>query len=274
MDFDLRDWLLILGPVFVVGVLIHGYWRMRSGRNDLKMKLDKSFLNSRDEGVQPDELAYLKAELPNGGARINVELTQTSLDLGEINLEEDVPVLMEPVDIDSMDPVDAIDPVEPIEKKADVAIPVIEKAPPALKPIVTERPEKFVIVNVVADDHFDGQGLLETLVELDMTFGEMDIFHRLGEDGCTEFSLANSVEPGTFVVAEMDQLQTPGIVLFMRVHDVHDPVAVFDDMIEVARKLKDEFGGELQDESRSAMTSQTIEHCRQGIQEFQYKYSA
>ena len=24
MDFDLRQWLLILGPVFIVGVLLHG----------------------------------------------------------------------------------------------------------------------------------------------------------------------------------------------------------------------------------------------------------
>ena len=43
MDFGLRDWLLILGPVFIAGILIHGYWRMRSNRSNLKMALDKSF---------------------------------------------------------------------------------------------------------------------------------------------------------------------------------------------------------------------------------------
>ena len=40
MDFDLRDWLLILGPVFISCVLLHGYWRMRRGANELKMSLD------------------------------------------------------------------------------------------------------------------------------------------------------------------------------------------------------------------------------------------
>ena len=42
MDFDLRQWLLILGPIFIVGVLPHGYFRMRSGQNEIKMKLDNS----------------------------------------------------------------------------------------------------------------------------------------------------------------------------------------------------------------------------------------
>ena len=45
MEFDLREWLLILGPVFIAVVLLHGYWRMRNGRNNLKMALDKNFLS-------------------------------------------------------------------------------------------------------------------------------------------------------------------------------------------------------------------------------------
>ena len=32
--------------------------------------------------------------------------------------------------------------------------------------------------------------------------------------------------------------------------------------------------GEVRDETRSVMTPQTIEHCRQSIREFQYKHSA
>ncbi|SVB13253.1 uncharacterized protein METZ01_LOCUS166107, partial [marine metagenome] len=44
VDFDLRQWLLILGPVIIIGVLLHGYLRMRAGQNELKMQLDKSFV--------------------------------------------------------------------------------------------------------------------------------------------------------------------------------------------------------------------------------------
>ena len=43
MESDLRQWLLIIGPLLVLGVVLHGYYRMREGRNELKMDLDKSF---------------------------------------------------------------------------------------------------------------------------------------------------------------------------------------------------------------------------------------
>ena len=66
MDFDLRQWLLILGPIFVVGVLLHGYLRMRASQNEIRMKLDKSFLTKPGEEAQVDDLNLLKAELPNG----------------------------------------------------------------------------------------------------------------------------------------------------------------------------------------------------------------
>ena len=93
MEFCLRDWLLVLGPVFIVGVLLHGYWRMRSSRGDLKMALDKSFLNSRHESrMDMDDLELFRAELPNGGARVISQPKQEALDL-----DGEIPVRVTPV---------------------------------------------------------------------------------------------------------------------------------------------------------------------------------
>ena len=93
MEFGLRDWLLVLGPVFIVGVLLHGYWRMRSSRGDLKMALDKSFLNSRHESrMDMDDLELFRAELPNGGARVISQPKQEALDL-----DGEIPVRVTPV---------------------------------------------------------------------------------------------------------------------------------------------------------------------------------
>jgi len=95
MDLGLREWLLILGSVFIIGILLHGYWRMRANRNSLKMALDKNFLSAPGDEVQiEDDLSMLKAELPNGGARVRKVPEQGALDLNE-----DVPVLMEPVEL-------------------------------------------------------------------------------------------------------------------------------------------------------------------------------
>ena len=319
MEFDLRDWLLILGPVFVSGVLVHGYWRMRRGQGELKMSLDKSFLSESGEDAEVDDLSFLKAELPNGGARVTqkpISALDPGENAGELDLGNDVPVLLEPVNIVAADegagteedlivessslvfedPSDAISDEVSFSESLDVneqleenqfvedqpevretqrqEEPIVAKAPPARKSAAIEKPEMFVVVNVLADEIFPGQALLESLTELDMTFGEMDIFHRLSENGEPEYSLVNAVEPGTFVPAEMDQMETPGVTLFMRAHEVGDPVKVFDQMIETAQKLALELGGELRDETKSVMTTQTIEHSRQSIQDFQYKHSA
>ncbi len=279
MEFDLRDWLLILGPVFVSGVLIHGYWRMRRGKGDLKMSLDKSFLSTPGDEETIDDLSFLKAELPNGGARV-IQGSPTVPDAEELELEKDVPVLLEPIVLDDSEILEADDqagrsedsPAEREQESDDDSI--VARAPPAVKAAAIEKPEMFVLITVLAHEEFDGQPLLEELNELDMTFGEMDIFHRMARDGSTEFSLANVVEPGTFNPSQMDKLKTPGMTLFMRAHELPEPLRVYDAMVEVAQKLADELGGELRDQSKSVMTSQTIEHLRQSIQDFQYKHSA
>lgn len=79
---DLRDTLLLLLASAVALVFAHGVWRAYFGQPKLKMKLDSQFQNSLPM-VEGDELALLKAELPNGGARI-VALAGES-DMAQLN---------------------------------------------------------------------------------------------------------------------------------------------------------------------------------------------
>ena len=297
MDFDLRQWLLILGPIFIIGVLLHGYFRMRSGQNEIKMKLDPSFLSRQGEDHVVDELSLFKAELPNGGARL------LDSKAGAVIPGNDVPLLTDSVELPSMsatssvdlpktDPLPAFTP-EPISEPEEPAIDhsvdeAPAKAPPARKaPKIEEdqsaeetaapirKPEMFVVIYVLAlDEPFLGQGLVEVLLDSGMTFGEMDIFHQLDDRGAQLFSLASAVEPGTFNLSSLDQFSTPGISLFMRVHELAAPLQVLDSMLSVANMVAQELNGEVRDETRSVMTPQTIEHCRQSLTEFLYKHSA
>lgn len=296
MDLGLRDWLLILGPVFIAGILIHGYWRMRSNRSNLKMALDKSFLSEPGSGDGNDDFSMLRAELPNGGARVLDKPEQTSL-----NLDENVPVLMDSVEssADKLPREDFGAPIQPnaayaqAEEKpltasrdeiADVAgiedpfaeapISATSSQPRdnAIRPAI-ERPEKFVVVHVIAvNEPFSGQRLLECLFERNMSHGEMSIFHLLNDQGFSIFSLANAVEPGIFDLANMDNLATPGVSMFLRVHELSEPVAAFDEMIAVAGYLAEELGGSVKDETRSVMTSQTFEYSRSEIVKYQHQY--
>jgi len=55
--------------------------------------------------------------------------------------------------------------------------------------------------------------------------------------------------------------------MFMKLHDLDEPIAAYELMLDTARQLAAEMDGALQDESRSALTNQTIEHWRQTIRE-------
>ncbi len=297
MDFDLRQWLLILGPIFIIGVLLHGYFRMRSGQNDIKMKLDRSFLSRQGEDHVVDDLSLFKAELPNGGARLLDSKASAVISA------DDVPLLIDSVELPSISATSSVDrpktdslpasTPEPIPEPEKSAIDhsvdeVPAKAPPARKaPKIEEdqsdeetaapirKPEMFVVIYVLAlDEPFLGQGLVEVLLDSGMTFGEMDIFHQLDDRGAQLFSLASAVEPGTFDLSSLDQFSTPGISLFMRVHELAAPLQVLDSMLSVANRIAQELNGEVRDETRSVMTPQTIEHCRQSLTEFLYKHSA
>ncbi|MAV27479.1 MAG: cell division protein ZipA [Gammaproteobacteria bacterium] len=254
MDLDLQTWLLILGPLLIVGILVHGYFRMRS-RNTLKMALDKRFLNTGDTEEDGSGQSLVRAELPNGGARVVDPPEQGSLDLA------DVPVLMEPVDVDEALVVTSSD--SDAETGAELPT-VIDQG---------DRPERFIVLYVSADEQkMTGQALLESLVEHEMRFGEMDIFHRLDVSGQSLFSLVNAVEPGSFDLQAMDDLETPAVSLFMRVHEVSDPVAVFDDMMHVAQNLANDLGADVLDETRSAVTPQTTAHLKQELEDYQFRH--
>ena len=280
IEFGLRDWLLILGSAFIVGVLLHGYWRMRLNRGTLKMSLDKSFLNSRHEPkLDADDLALYRAELPNGGARVLTTPTQTKLDLAEA-----VPVLMESVNIPasqdalSEDQAEATLGFETSLSESNLsesgsletaAFETEQPNSPAIPRAGAECPEKFVVLYVSArHKDFSGNALLACLRQQNMTFGEMDIYHRLGSNGRSLFSLVNAVEPGAFDPSTMHAFKTPAVSLFMRAHELADPVGVYHEMLGLAEYLATQLGGEIKDETRMPLTRQSMMRDQQDLQAF------
>ena len=280
MDFDLRQWLMVLGPAIIIGVLLHGYLRMRSSQNQIKMELDRSFMSRMGNETDVDELSLLKAELPNGGARVRHPYEEGTEITALVDAVDLSPLRVTDLSEDELDSSVAKDDSSTLSAGSERAKGFEEEQSGGLKIFtdsrsdIAETPEMFVVVNILAiDQPFNGQALLEVLVEGDMTFGEMDIFHR-NVGGEVRFSLTNAVEPGTFDIAAMNAFSTPGVTMFMRVHELMDPMKTLDEMLAIANSIALELNGEVRDESRSIITPQTIEHFRQSIKEFQYKHSA
>lgn len=136
------------------------------------------------------------------------------------------------------------------------------------------EPEEVLIINVMAHkgEMLDGADLLDVILRCGMRYGDMDIFHRYSDakgDGALLFSMANMVKPGTFDLDAMDDFETPGISLFMTLPINADSMQSFELMVDTAQAIAEALNGELKDEQRSAMTRQTLEHCRQRIRDFE-----
>ncbi|MGD2081593.1 MAG: cell division protein ZipA [Chromatiales bacterium] len=132
-------------------------------------------------------------------------------------------------------------------------------------------PFKIVQINVVARGSWFRGARLETACrEVELVPGDMNIFHRFEQAGKKSrvlFSLANMVEPGHFPLDDMAGLSTPGVTLFAQFPGPRDSLATFSDMLFTAERLAAMLDAELQDETHSALTRQTIEHIREEILE-------
>ncbi|XOZ34313.1 cell division protein ZipA [Halomonadaceae bacterium KBTZ08] len=140
------------------------------------------------------------------------------------------------------------------------------------------RPEAEEVIVIHAHcrdgEHYTGSTIRRILEACGMEYGDLGIYHRHEESDTrtpVQFSVASAVSPGTLKPEEIESLETPGLSFFMSLPGPSQPVQAFDFMLETANTVVRNLGGELRDEHRSVMTSQTIEHCRQRIREFERK---
>ena len=141
----------------------------------------------------------------------------------------------------------------------------------------TEKPasiEEVLVVNVKTPKGTlcQGSDLLQQILDNGLRYGAMSIFHRhSAEDGegPVIFSMANMLKPGTFDLQDIESFSTAGVTLFLTLPAFDDNnMAAFDLMITTAKNIANGLGGELNDENRSVMTGQTIEHYRERIRDF------
>ena len=276
MELELQEWLfLILGLVIVV-VLVHGFWVQYFGSDRLPLKLDKRFVSTAPESNAGKEVIDLKAELPNGGARV-VKVGTSQIPVSDpaqarvrqsaAKTPRDDPAgSTEAVSRGAHDEGAHDEGAQTNERQADAA--AASSASDA-SPLTAQQETLFLVLNVLGD--LSGQPLLESLMDQGFEYGEKSIFHRLDEAGYPKISLANAVEPGIFDIASMNALTTPGVTIFMCAHECEDAPAVFEELLLAAAHLAEDLGAQLCDDRRSAVTEQTVAHLRQTVQEFQFR---
>lgn len=328
---NLREWLIVVGVVIILGILIDGLRRMRLSKQDsLKMSRD---LGGQIENTPIDD--GFNPELPGGGVRVVMagddseapadssvvtehDPQQSSSDVAvarsdnsainpnvavagpqftshsdqdvstESGLSADSKIepsigLGLPVsdsDADLGDGIDLVGKSRAVKAKAKPKRAKSAKKSAASKAkgeaLASSAEHEVLVINVDArpGQTFSGAAIKGLLEACGMKHGDMSIFHRHEEDDLLspiQFSVANAVEPGYFDPDTIETTSTPGLSFFMSVPGPKDYLKAFEFMYETAKCLADNLQGELKDENRSVLTSQTVEHCKQRIREFERK---
>ncbi|MEH6583005.1 MAG: cell division protein ZipA [Halioglobus sp.] len=290
--------MVIVGVLLILAVLLDAYRRVRSERRaKTRVSMTRQVVDT-SPSAEDEELLWLK-ELPNGGSRVvergdiiratnearekkaasrvaetnrAAEATAAESEPGqapqesaeEFDLLSGINSLDEPETLDWLDGVDAqdLDPA-PAYPQADDS----ERLPRVVDPEV-------FMVNVVSRDTegFRGEDILHILLACDLRFGDMSFFHRHEQEagrGPIQFSVANMVQPGVFDIDDMTDMNTPGLVFFLTLPGAEDMMQAFDYMLETAQAVARNLRGDVLDESRSVITRQTLDHCRQKIRDLE-----
>lgn len=137
---------------------------------------------------------------------------------------------------------------------------------------VGQRPpgrfERIITLHVVAreGETIAGPELVVAAERSGLSFGDMDIFHRM-VDGYAErgpiFSVVNMMRPGSFDMSRIQDLRTPGVTFFMTLPGPLRAIDAWDTMLPAAQRFADLLDAQVLDEQRNALARQTVQVMRE-----------
>ena len=292
MASELRLALFILIALAIGALLLHGLWTVRKngsqkhryhpgqGRpeHDLSGQGDSESQQDRSDADGFDEFGVGKVRVLRKGAgqaaepqQAQSEQSADSQQAAEVQNQFDFDEPAEPQL--SFSALDAADEA-PVQRAESAAVAQQQLDDAEAQAAGSAEPSEVLILYVLLPEgrEIKGQDLLPLLLTLGFKFGEMDIFHRHQDStgaGEVLFSLANMFNPGTFDVDQMEKISTRGISLFMTLPGPGEPLQNFNLMNNAAKKIAEEFGGQVLDGQRSVLTVQTVRHYVEKIREFQ-----
>lgn len=271
MDLSVQDWLIVIGALLIAGVLLDAYRRYRNeSRNPIRMGRKPGFWKLGDGFRAESETS--NSELPNGGGRVRERAGDGARVEPRLDGGQQAPLVHAP-EAPPESPPEARPTPPPLPASAGPAQAGEPRPPRDPAPARDDGDGEVLVIHVRArlTDGFAGEALAHLFQACDVRFGPLSVFQRHEEEkgmGAVQFSVANIVHPGTFADATLAEARLPGLSFILSLPGPQRPLEAFDCMLETARAVARNLDGEMQDESRSAFTSQTAEHCRQRIREY------
>ena len=144
---------------------------------------------------------------------------------------------------------------------------------------VSEQFDRIVSLYVAAKagNKLRGQDIVVAAEKAGLTFGHMDVFHRL-VDGKPElgpiFSVANIIKPGSFEMSRIAEIETPAIAFFLTLPAPVPALDAWETMEPAAQRMADLLDGVVLDEERNALGRQRIQHIRDELRAYDRQHAA
>lgn len=269
MAEEFRYALIIIGVLSMVALVIHGLWSARKNSHETKSRFFQDENSASNTGEGFDEFGVGKIRKLGPGEKPQPKPEVVKAPRASKLREPAKKIRRDDIDPQFSATADREEPSMSFSAEDDYdAEP--QQSTATTEPIASEVLILYVLMPEGTD--INGAMLLPSLLTLGFKYGEMNIFHRHQDSagsGEVLFSLANMFNPGTFDLEEMDKLQTRGLSLFMTLPGPGEALQNFNLMHNAAKKLAEEFGGQVLDGQRSMLTVQTVRHYVERIREFQ-----
>lgn len=153
----------------------------------------------------------------------------------------------------------------------DAEPPPVEPAPadPEVAPAddQLDRFERIVCLHVMAREGqtFGGRELVVAAEKVSLVHGERGIYHRYIDRHQVDapiFSMVNRVHPGSFNLANLDELKTPGVSFFMLLPGPMSALDAWERMLPAAQRFAELMDGRLLDAEENLLNRQRSAHLK------------
>ena len=122
-----------------------------------------------------------------------------------------------------------------------------------------------------------GEDIVVAAEKTGLTFGHMNVFHRLVENHPERgpiFSMANIMQPGSFDMATIRELETPAIAFFLTLPAPISALEAWEKLLPNVQRMAELLDGVVLDDSRNALGRQRIQHIREELRGYDRQHEA
>ena len=122
-----------------------------------------------------------------------------------------------------------------------------------------------------------GEDIVVAAEKTGLTFGHMNVFHRLVENHPERgpiFSMANIMQPGSFDMARIRELETPAIAFFLTLPAPLTALDAWEKLLPNVQRMAELLDGVVLDDGRNALGRQRIMHIREELRAYDRQHEA